>query len=385
MNRRPYGKTGYEVSALGMGCMRLPRLYKDGKAAVDLEKAFELIRYGAEHGINYFDTAFGYHNQTSEAVLGEALEGGLREKVKIATKQPFTVMRTDADVRRNLENTLIKLRTDYIDVYLIHNVNPACWRDIQRRGIYGQYESFRGEGMIKAIGFSYHGGSVLFREVLAAYPWDMCQIQQNLLDVDKEATAGAITLAGEKGCALVAMEPLRGGGLASAPAAVKTLYDAYPVQRSPAEWAFRHLLNYPQISVILSGMTTLEQMKENIEIFSKPDAAPGCLTAADETLLNNVKAAYDSLTSIPCTGCEYCMPCPQGVNISRIFALYNDGIRFENFDQPRRGYWFAARMGGGADAGGCVACGECESKCPQNIQIIDQLKTAHKALDGWVE
>ena len=383
MNYRNYGKTGYKVSALGMGCMRLPRLYEDGKAQVDREKAFEMIRYAATHGVNYFDTAFGYHNQTSESVLGEALDGGLRQKVKIATKQPTFAMKTQADIRRNLENTLKKLRTDYIDIYLIHNINPANWEEVQQREIFAEYEKFREEGMIRAIAFSYHGGAELFPKVLAAYPWDMCQIQQNFLDIDIEATENAIILAGQKGCALVIMEPLRGGGLAKAPAAVQKLYDEFPTRRSPVEWAFRHLLNYPQVSTILSGMSTLEQIKENIAIFSKPDAIPNCLSGEEKALLRKAKAAYDAIETIPCTGCEYCMPCPHGVNIPRVFALYNDALRFENFEPSKRGYWFTTNMGG--DAGRCEECGECEPKCPQGIEIIQELKVTHQALGGWIE
>jgi len=383
MNYRKYGKLGYEVSALGMGCMRLPRLYENGEARVDTEKAFEMIRYAATHGINYFDTAFGYHNQTSESVLGEALDGGLRKTVKISTKQPFGVMKTQGDIRRNLENTLKKLRTDYIDVYLIHNINADCWDDIQRREIFKEYEKFRDEGLIRAIAFSYHGGAELFPKVLAAYPWDMCQIQQNFLDIDREATESAIKLAGEKGCALVIMEPLRGGGLATAPAAVQKLYDVYPVQRHPVDWAFRHLLNYPQVSTILSGMTTLEQLKENIELFSQPDAVSGCLSDGERALLREVKAAYDSVATIPCTGCEYCMPCPHGVAIPRVFGLYNDAVRFGNATPSQRGYYFNTKAH--CDASSCVECSDCELKCPQQIQIIQQLKVAHEALKGWIE
>jgi len=383
MNYRQYGKTGYEVSALGMGCMRLPRKYENGKALVDNEKAFELIRYAATHGINYFDTAYGYHNQTSESVLGEALDGGLRQQVKIATKQPTFVMKTQADIRRNLENSLKKLRTGYIDIYMIHNINPANWVEIQQREIYREYEKFRNEGMIRAIGFSFHGGAKLFEEVLATYPWDMCQIQQNLLDIDKEATEKAITLAGQKGCALVIMEPLRGGGLAQATAAVQKLYDEFPVKRSPVEWAFRHLLNYPQVSTILSGMTTMEQLKDNIAIFSKSDAIPCCLSGEEKALLRNVKAAYDAIQTIPCTGCEYCMPCLNGVNIPRVLELYNDAVRFENFDPFKRAYWFTTSMDN--DASHCEECGECEEKCPQGIEIMNQLKVTHQALEGWIE
>jgi len=383
MNYRPYGKLNYSVSTLGMGCMRLPRIFENGKALVDLEKAFELIRYAVAHGVNYFDTAYGYHNQTSEAVLGEALDGGLRQNVKIVTKQPIWAMKTQADIRRNLENTLKKLRSDYVDVYLIHNINPDCWEEVQRREIYREYERFRDEGMIKAIGFSYHGGAGLFPKVLDAYPWDMCQIQQNFLDTDREATENAITLAGEKGCALVIMEPLRGGGLAKASTAVQTLYDEYLIKRSPVEWAFRHLLNYPQVSVILSGMSTMEQLKENIMLFSRPDAIPGCMSQEDKNLLRKVKIAYDAISIIPCTDCQYCMPCPHGVDIPRVFGLYNDAVRFENFDPSKRGYWFAALMG--CDVSRCKECGECYQKCPQGIDVTNQLKMVHQALEGWIE
>ncbi|MCL2882720.1 MAG: aldo/keto reductase [Coriobacteriia bacterium] len=383
MNYRPYGKLGYEVSTLGMGCMRMPRVYENGKAEVDREKAFEMIRYAADHGVNYFDTAYGYHNQTSESVLGEALDGGLREKVHVVTKQPVAVMKTQADIRRNLENTLEKLRTSYIDVYLMHNLNGSCWDEVQQRKIYEEFEKFRDEGMIRAIGFSYHGEPALFEEILNAYPWDMCQIQQNLLDTDKQATERGIELAGQKGCALVIMEPLRGGGLAKAPAPVQALYDEYPVKRSAVEWGFRHLIDYPQISTILSGMSTLEQIKKNIAIFSQPDAVPDCMSADDKALLRKVKAVYESMTSIPCTGCEYCMPCPNGVGIPQIFELYNNAMRFENLEPFKRGYWFATSRG--ADASQCLECGNCEEQCPQHIDIIHQLKVAHEALKGWIE
>jgi predicted aldo/keto reductase-like oxidoreductase len=384
MHYRSYGKLGYTVSALGLGCMRLPRIFDGtGKTKVDTEKAFELIRYAADHGITYFDTALGYHHETSESVLGEALAGGRREKVKIATKQPLFVMTTQADIRRNLENTLKKLRTDYIDVYLIHNIQSETWDEIKQRRIIAEYEKFKSEGLIRAIAFSYHGDAKTFPEVLSYYDWDMCQIQQNLIDVENQTTEKAITLAGQKGCALVIMEPLRGGSLVTPPPAVQPIYDAYPVKRSPVDWAFRHLLDYPEVSTILSGVTTMEQLKEDIEIFSKPDAVPRCLSAEDKALIARVRKQYESLKSIPCTGCEYCLPCPQGVNIPGVFSNYNDGVSFGNFEQSQRGYFFAAM--GNQDASHCVACGACEKKCPQHIKIIDMLKNAHESLKGWVE
>jgi predicted aldo/keto reductase-like oxidoreductase len=366
--------------------MRLPRIHVPGaaEAQVDKEKAIELIQYAADHGVTYFDSAYGYHNMTSESVLGEALDsGGRREKVRIATKQPFMVMKTQDDIRRNLENTLKKLRSDHIDMYLIHNLQKAYWEDVKKRKIFEEYEKFRSEGLIRGIGFSYHGDFPGFKEILSAYPWDMCQIQQNLLDVDHEATEEGIKLAGEKGCGLVIMEPLRGGNLAVPPPPIRAIYDEYPAERSGVEWAFKHVINYPQVSVILSGMTTLEQLRENIAIFSKPGAVPNSLSPEEKAILARVKERYESIASIPCTSCEYCQPCPQGVCIPDVFSRYNDGIRFGVFEGVRRNYSFLVRAN--QDASHCVECGECEAKCPQHIAIPRELKIAHEALKGWVE
>ena len=393
MQYRNYGKLGFQVSALGMGCMRLPRIIKENnEVVVDREKAWEMIRYAVDHGVNYFDSAYSYHNKTSEEVLGEALDGGRREKVKIATKQPFGTMKdlksgggkTIAEnIRRNLENTLKKLRTSYLDVYLIHNINASGWEGIKKEKIIEEYEKFRSEGLIRAIGFSYHGTFPLFKEVLGFYDWGMCQMQHNFLDIERETTAEGVHLAGKKGCALVIMEPLRGGSLAAAPKRIQAIYGEYPVKRSAVEWAFRHVINYPEVSTVLSGMTTLEQLKENIEIFSKADAVSGCIGTEERNILTSARNAYESVKSIPCTACEYCFPCPYGVNIPGVFTKYNDGTMFENFDQPSRSYSFMTRQK--ADASHCEACGACEKKCPQHIKIIDQLKIAHEALKGWIE
>jgi predicted aldo/keto reductase-like oxidoreductase len=392
MQYRQYGKLGFQVSAFGMGCMRLPRILKGEHAEVVREKAWEMIRYAADHGVNYFDTAYGYHNKTSEEVLGEALEGGRREKVKIATKQPFGVM---ADLksgggktvlenaRRNLENTLKKLRTSYIDLYLIHNIGSGTWDDIKKEKVIEEYEKFRAEGMIKGIGFSYHGDYAGFKPVLDFYDWGMVQIQQNLIDVDREATEQAIRDVGKKGSALVIMEPLRGGNLSAPPAPVQAIYDSYKVKRSGVEWAFRHVINYPEVSTILSGVSTLEQLKDNIEIFSKPDAVPNNLNDEDKKMIALVREKYLSMKSIPCTGCEYCLPCPQGVNIPQVFGKYNDGVMFGTFDPSRRSYLFQTR--GGQDASRCVECMACELICPQHIGIVQDLKWAHEKLMGWVE
>jgi predicted aldo/keto reductase-like oxidoreductase len=383
MQYRNYGKLGYQVSAFGMGCMRLPRIIKDGKTFVDREKAHEMIRYAADNGVTYFDTAYGYHNMTSEEVLGEALEGR-REKVKIATKQPFGAMATQADIRKNLEATLKKLRTSYIDVYLIHNINTGNWEGIKQRKVIEEYEKFRSEGLIRAIAFSYHGAYPLFKEVLDFYDWEMCQIQQNLIDTEREATVEGIRQAGKKGCALVIMEPIRGGSLAEPPAAIQAIYDEYPQKRSAVEWAFRHIINFGEVSTILSGVTTMEQLKENIAIFSKPDMVAGCLNDTEKEIIARVREKYLSLASIPCTGCEYCLPCPEGVDIPQVFSRFNDGVMFGTLEPTQRAYYYMNKLFK-SDASHCVECGACEPKCPQNIPIIQELKKSHEVLKGWFE
>ncbi len=386
MQYRKYGtKAGFDVSLFGMGCMRLPRIqHEDGSAEIDQEKAVELIQYAANHGVNYFDTAYSYHRHQSEAVVGQALEGPLRKKVHIATKQPFSVMKNKGEIRRNLENTLKKLRTDYIDMYLIHSIQTRDWPAIKEMDVISEYEKFKSEGLIRGIGFSYHGGFNTFKEILDFYPgWDMCQAQQNLLDYEREVTEEGIRYAGKKGVALVIMEPLRGGGLASAPREVEELYKDFSVQRSPAEWAFRYVYNYPEVSTILSGVTTLEQLKDNIRIFSSEEARANVMSSGERELLRKVKAAYEARMAVPCTTCEYCVPCPQGVAIPNIFKAYNLGAMFDVYDNPKRTYMMykdAKR-----DASSCVECGVCESKCPQNIKIIERLKEAHGKLDGWNE
>jgi len=384
MQQRSFGKQGYNVSLLGMGCMRLPRMeMPDGSVDIDREKAIELIRYAADNGVDYFDSAFTYHNEKSEEVMGEAFEGR-RSKVKIATKQRFPTMQNSKEImRKNLESALKKLRTDYLDIYLIHNINASEWQGIKELGVIEEYEKFKTEGMIRSIGFSYHGGYELFNEVLESYDWAMCQVQQNFLDSEREVTEEGIKLAGKKGVGLVVMEPLRGGGLASAPGDVLDVYNSSGIKRSPVEWAFRYIADKPEVSVALSGMTTLEQLKENIEIFSKPDLLPHCLSEAERKIINKARAAYESRSTIPCTGCEYCMPCPQGVAIAGIFSRYNDGFMFDNFDNSKRGYMFTKAQN--ADFSHCVTCGDCLSKCPQGIEVISKLQEAHEKLDGWRE
>ena len=383
MQYRNLGKTGFKTSLLGLGCMRLPFKDGDGHKGVDREAAYELIRYAVNNGINYFDSALTYHGGESETILGEALSGGLREKVWITTKQLFNPNLTPADRRRNLESTLKKLQTSYLDMYFIHRLMPSNWETIQQQEIFAEYERYKEEGLIRNIGFSYHGDLPTFKAALERYPWDMCMGQHNILDQHREITPEGVAAAGKHGVALAIMEPLKGGGLAYAPTPVKAAYDSYQVKRTPAEWAFRYLADRPEISVILSGMSNMEQLKENIAIFSQLDMAPGCLSDTEKTVISQARTGYESIITIPCTECNYCVPCPYGVQIPTIFGAYNDAHRFGHHDQPRRRYWFVQNLGG--DATPCINCGECVPKCPQLIDIPKQLQVAHDMLYGWAE
>jgi len=282
-----------------------------------------------------------------------------------------------------LESTLKKLRTDYLDTWLMHGIGPGNWAYIQENGIWDEFEKFRNEGLIRHIGFSYHGNYDHFKEVVARYPWDLCLIMHNMLDQTREVTAVGIKEAAKHNVAVTIMEPLRGGGLCMAPTPVAEVYGAFPTKRTPTEWAFRYLADMPGISSIVSGMSNMEQLKDNLAIFAQQDMLPGCLNANEHAMIAEARKAYESIVTIPCTACNYCMPCPQNVGISSTFNLYNDGSRFEFFNQVRRAYMYARKAGRGADK--CTACGECVPKCPHGVDIPNALKEAHGMLDGWDE
>ena len=382
MQYRQLGNTGHKVSLLGMGCMRLPFINGDGNNGVDVPAAIEQLQYAADNGINYFDTAFGYHGGQSEAILGEALESR-RNKVLYITKQPSWEMHDIDTLHRNFENTLKKLRTDYIDAYLMHRVMPTSWSDIKERKLMDEFQKLKEQGLIRHVGCSYHGNYDHFKQVVEEYPWELILVQHNMLDINREVTRDGIEFAAKKGIGLSIMEPLRGGGLAHAPEIVQNVYNKSDKKRTPAEWALRYLADIPQISAIVSGMTTMEQLKQNIELFSQPDMTANHMSEAEKQTIVDARKAYESIVTIPCTACDYCVPCPQGVQIPNIFRLYNDAHRFGHKDQPRRGYMFATRANG--DATKCNKCGACLKRCPQGVKILQELETSHEFLKGWSE
>ncbi len=371
----PFGKTGLEISRFAMGCMRLPQIQAaDGSTIVNEEEAIRMIRHAADHGINYFDTAYGYHGGTSEIILGKALQDGYRERVKIATKLPS---RKYDDYAACFSEQILKLQIDHLDVYLLHGLNKSRWEQVKELKLLSFLDKLKDEGMITCAGFSFHDGTDLFKEIIDAYDWDMCQIQFNYVDENYQAGMQGLKHAAAKGVSVVVMEPLKGGLLAqNVPDEVRDTFESAPVKRTPAEWALRWVGNLPEVTVALSGVSNMEQLKENIELFQSPLA--GTATDDEAKVLAKAKEIYDEKIKVGCTACGYCMPCPSGVNIPNVFKSYNSVAIGGKVESYRKNY--AKQTKNKADASYCTECGECEEVCPQNLQIIQQLKEAHALL-----
>ena len=365
MQYRPFGRVGWQVSALGFGCMRLPT--KGTCEVIDEELAIAMLRYAMDNGVNYIDTAYGYHGGNSEKVVGRALEGGYREKVYLATKLPHWHVQNLDDCTRILNEQLERLRTDHLDVYLLHSLSKGAWEKLREMNILRWAEGAMAKGLFQVLGFSFHDTYEVFREIVDAYDnWGVCQIQYNILNENVQAGTKGLQYAASKGLAVVIMEPLLGGRLANPPRAIRQLLEAAPVKRSPAEWALQWLWNKPEVSVVLSGMSTMEQVQENVRSASR--SGVGTMSQEELELISKVQRLYEQLHPIPCTGCEYCMPCPNGVNIPQIFSIYNEGVVYEEMDRARVRY---SRLPEGERASECIACRICETKCPQHIEISE--------------
>jgi predicted aldo/keto reductase-like oxidoreductase len=370
MQYRQFGKLDFQVSALGFGAMRLPTV--DGK--IDEAEAIKMIRYAIDHGVNYVDTAYPYHDGKGEVSVARALQDGYREKVKLATKMPCWLVETPADFDKYLDEQLQKLQTDHIDVYLLHAIWRERWARMQKMKVFEWAERALAEGRIGHLGFSFHGTLSLFKEVIDAYDWTMCQIQYNLINEDVQAGTEGLEYAAEKGVAVVIMEPLLGGALVSPPPGVQRVWDE--AGREPVDVALRWLWNKLQVSVVLSGMSALAQVQQNVEIADR--SGVGMLTQEELDLVARVQEAYKGLDTIPCTKCQYCMPCPNGVNIPRNFELYNQAVVYGNQDLAKSLYNWHMPEGERAEA--CIACGECEEKCPQQIEISEWMGRVHETL-----
>jgi len=381
MQYREFGKLGFKVSAFGFGCMRLPLEELPDRTVdskrIDEKEAISMIHYAVDHGVNYIDTAYPYHGGNSELLVAKALKGGYREKVKLATKLPVWFVNTYEDFEKYLDEQLAKLEVDYIDFYLLHALNRNTWPKIKKLNVLKFLDRAIESGKIKHAGFSFHDELPLFKEIIDSYNWDMCQIQLNFLDEYYQAGTEGMRYAASKGIPVVVMEPLRGGSLAkNIPQDVKDVWNAAPIKRTPVDWAFRWLYNFPEVTVILSGVSTMEQLKDNIDIFST--ALPNSMTEEEVKLVHRVQELYKSKIKVNCTGCGYCTPCPAGVAIPDIFKLYNNSSIFDALDEHMQRY--SDLIQSKKDASLCAECGNCESACPQNISVIEKLKEAHGIL-----
>ena len=367
-----YGK---ELSILGFGCMRFSR--KGG--SIDIEATERQIMAAYRAGVNYYDTAYIYPG--SEAALGQILErNGIRGEVAIATKLPQYLIQRQAAIGRYFEEQLKRLRTDYIDYYLMHQLTDfAQWEKLKAIGILDWIAEKKRSGAIRNIGFSYHGASDQFLRILGDYDWDFCQIQYNYRDEHTQAGVTGLKAAAERGIPVVIMEPLRGGKLVNLlPETARKLIARNERGWTPAEWAFRWLYNQPEVTVVLSGMNSMEMVEENVRTAS--EAETGAFTPADFALIEQVKEDIRSKEKVECTGCRYCMPCPRGVDIPGTFRCYN--AMYSESKKAGR-FQFAQTVGltrEPAFATQCIGCGKCEQHCPQSLPIREKLKEADKAI-----
>ena len=369
-------KYGNKLSILGFGCMRFQR--KMG--AIDFEKAEKQIMLAIEGGVNYFDTAYIYPG--SEALLGEVLErNNAREKVYIATKLPHYLIKDRKALDKLFAEELRRLRTDHVDYYLMHMLtDTATWERLKAMGIEGWLREKKDSGVIRQVGFSYHGNSDMFCRLVDAYDWDFCQIQYNYMDEHSQAGRKGLNHAHAKGLPVIIMEPLRGGKLVNQlPEEAKKIFAEYPIQRTSAQWAFRWLWNQPEVTVVLSGMNTDEMVRDNVE--TACNVRIGELGEAEETMLQQIVKAINAKMKVGCTGCGYCTPCPKGVDIPGIFAAYNRVYSESKVSGLREYFMCTTFRKNSTGASNCIGCGKCERHCPQGLPIRKHLQDAKKELE----
>jgi len=375
MRYRNFGRLDWKPAALGFGTMRLPVLGGD-YAQIDEPEATRMLRHAIDQGVNYVDSAYGYHRGKSEEFVGRALQDGYRQRIRLATKLPCWLVKAPEDFDRLLNEQLQRLQTGYIDFYLLHSLDEESWHVVRDLQVLDWAERAMADGRIHFLGFSFHDRYEVFQEIVDAYDgWTFCQIQYNYMDEENQAGTRGLRYAAGRGLAVVVMEPIRGGRLAEAPPAIAELWDTAAHKRTPAEWALQWVWNQPEVSIVLSGMSTMEQVEQNLA--SADRSGPGTLTEDERTLIARVRERYREFCPIPCTSCDYCQPCPSGVAIPRIFEVYNESIMFGHPEALGDSYqWIKAEQ----RADQCTECGQCEELCPQSIQIIEWLKKVRQAL-----
>jgi predicted aldo/keto reductase-like oxidoreductase len=359
--------------------MRLPTTdHKPMSARIDRKKATDMVRHAIDNGVNYVDTAYPYHGGKSESFLAGALKEGYRDKVRLATKSPVWLIKKQKDFDKYLDEQMTRLKTEHIDLYLFHALNGKSWKEkVLRLGLLKRAEAALKEGKIGRIGFSFHDSYRSFKQIVDGYEgWSFCQIQYNYLDTVNQAGTKGLRYAASKGLGVVVMEPLLGGRLAAPPKPVRAILDAQDPRRTPADLALQWIWNQPEVSVVLSGMTTMGQVRGNLR--SAEDSGVGSLRKRDLRLIERLQRKYTELSPVPCTKCSYCMPCPNGVQIPGNFEVYIDGIVNSDLKGARRAY--TRFIGEKARASSCIQCKKCERKCPQGIRISEWMPKIHSVL-----
>jgi len=370
---RSFGRNDLSLSQLGFGAMRFPLTEEFDPTKIDEVRATEMLRYSIDNGINYIDNAYPYHRQTSEIFLGRALKDGYRQRAHVATKLPVWLVKSKDDSLKYFEEQLRRLQTGFIDMYLLHALNKNAWKTVQEYGILDFLDKMLKAGKIRFAGFSFHDELPLFKEIVDAYPWTLCLIQLNYVDDRHQAGLEGLEYAHKKGLSIMVMEPLRGGKLAGkVPRDVLDIIGRSRWKQTPAQFALRWVWNRPEVSCVLSGMSTLDQVKENIEFASEEYAQT--LTPGELDLYAQAREFYRSRTKVNCTQCGYCLPCAQKIPIPFILGLYNDACMYDAIDDSR----VFVKPESRADQ--CTGCGECEEKCPQKIRIIECLAEADALL-----
>lgn len=364
------------VSALGFGCMRFPKT-KDEPQRIERTESRRMLEYAIDAGVNYVDTAWPYHGGESEEFVGEVLDGDLRKKVYLATKMPVWEVNEPGDLDRIFDEQLEKLRTDYIDFYLLHALNEDRLDAVVKNEMIEWGAKQKEAGRIRYLGFSFHDELPVFKRIVDQYDgWDFCQIQYNYMDEKNQAGTAGFRYATDRGLGVVIMEPLLGGSLANTPEAVQAVFSDAGTDRSPVEWAFDWLWDKEHVGTVLSGMSSMEQVTEDVEYASR--SSVGMLSDAERKLFPKAKKAYESLQPVPCTQCNYCMPCPYGVDIPGNFDIFNTYYKFGDRDQAVARY--NRHMPEDARASVCTRCEECLPKCPQSIAIPDCLERVNEEL-----
>ncbi|MGI5893241.1 MAG: aldo/keto reductase [Candidatus Merdivicinus sp.] len=375
MEKRTYKNTELKISLLGMGCMRLPKIDPD-KNDIDYEKAQEIIDYAYAHGINYFDTAYGYHGGESETFVGHALKKYPRESFFLASKMPIWCAEKPEDVEKIFFEQLKKCQTEYFDFYLFHSQNAANFEKCQKFGVYEFLSKMKAEGKIRHLGFSFHDKPDVLRHICDTYTWDFAQIQLNYLDWEMQDAKQQYEILNEHGIPVIVMEPVRGGALANLCEESNEIFAEARPGKSVASWAIRYAATLPNVMTVLSGMSNMEQIQDNIATMT--DFEP--LTEADYATIEKAVAVFREKKTVPCTGCRYCMDCPFGVEIPKMFKMYNDYAIHK--DEHR--YWKSYHEQPESEwADKCQACGACMEQCPQHIQIPDKMAMIKELMNGF--